>query len=136
MAFADATSAGQEVCAIPAVAERETADTTLNTVARTFLICAILSHLGLLRYPAVFSPSRIWPMRAPTRPLGCSPDAMRCPDNKLHITQYLKLTSPYALSQDEGRSAPLRSATRSGKLSGEPLEGHLPLWYRVSRNGP
>jgi hypothetical protein len=44
MAFADATSAGQEVCAIPTVAERETADTTLNTVASTFLICLILSQ--------------------------------------------------------------------------------------------
>src|SRR5262245_49784736 len=46
MAFADATSAGQEVCAIPAVAERETADTILNTVASVFLICVILSQVG------------------------------------------------------------------------------------------
>jgi hypothetical protein len=43
MAFADATSGGQEVCAIPAVAERETAVTTLNTVASSFLIASILS---------------------------------------------------------------------------------------------
>jgi hypothetical protein len=48
MAFADATSAGQVVCATPAVAERETADTTLNTVASTFLICVILSHFGFV----------------------------------------------------------------------------------------
>src|SRR5712692_9343489 len=43
MAFADATSGGQEVCAIPTVAESETAVITLNTVASTFLIASILS---------------------------------------------------------------------------------------------
>jgi len=60
MAFADATSAGQEVCAIPAVAERETADTTLNTVASIFLISVILSQVGfVLRHPVAFSPPRI-----------------------------------------------------------------------------
>jgi hypothetical protein len=58
MAFADATSAGQEVCAVPTVAERETADTTLNTVARTFFISAILSLFGFeLRYPLLHLPA-------------------------------------------------------------------------------
>jgi hypothetical protein len=70
MAFADATSAGQEVWAIPAVAERETADTTLNTVASTFLIAVVLSDFGfLLRCSVAFSVPRIWPSGAPTRTL-------------------------------------------------------------------
>jgi len=42
IALADATSGGQEVSAIPAVAESETIVTTLN-IARTFFIESVLS---------------------------------------------------------------------------------------------
>jgi hypothetical protein len=40
IAFADATSGGQEVCATPAVAESEKTVTTLNTTASSFLIAS------------------------------------------------------------------------------------------------
>jgi len=47
IAFADATSGGQEVCPIPAEAERATTIVTLNAVASSFLIS--LSSSSLLR---------------------------------------------------------------------------------------
>jgi hypothetical protein len=82
MAFADATSAGQEVCAIPTVAERETADTTLNTVASTFLISVILSqfvsHFTRAAFAAVFSRFASGPHGARTHALRCSLDAKGC----------------------------------------------------------
>jgi hypothetical protein len=43
MAFADATSAGQDVCAIPTVADREIIVTILNVVANSLLIAPLLS---------------------------------------------------------------------------------------------
>jgi hypothetical protein len=47
IAFAAATSGGQEVCAIPAVAEREKTVAILNVVASTFLIAiSVLSDCG------------------------------------------------------------------------------------------
>jgi hypothetical protein len=44
MAFADATSAGQDVCAIPIVADSEIIATILNVVPSAFLMEPVLSH--------------------------------------------------------------------------------------------
>jgi hypothetical protein len=43
IAFADATSAGQDVCAIPTVADSEIIVTILNVVANSLLIAPLLS---------------------------------------------------------------------------------------------
>jgi hypothetical protein len=56
IAFAEATSGGQEVCAIPAVAEREKTVTILNPTARSFLIVvSVLSYCVLTALSTTFS---------------------------------------------------------------------------------
>jgi hypothetical protein len=72
IALADATSGGQEVCAIPAVAEREKTVRTLNTTARSFLIVSVLSDCIL----AVFrTGSFLLALGAPLAALWCTGDA-------------------------------------------------------------
>src|SRR5713101_4602886 len=73
IAFADATSGGQEVCAIPTVAEREKTVTTLIVAASNFLIVvSVLSDCVLTAFSTgdlqtylVFSFNMLWPVPSP-----------------------------------------------------------------------
>jgi hypothetical protein len=65
MAFADATSGGQEVCAIPTVAERVKTVTTLIVAASNFLI--VVSVLSDCAFPAFFTGIPLLALWAPTR---------------------------------------------------------------------
>src|SRR5713101_8386698 len=71
IAFADATSGGQEVCAIPTVAEREKTVTTLIVAASNFLIVvSVLSDCVLTAFSTgvlLLAPG------APTRSHGMHP---------------------------------------------------------------
>jgi hypothetical protein len=56
IAFADATSAGQDVCAIPTVADSEIIVTRLNAAVNILLIAPLLSDCVSDRVPAPSSP--------------------------------------------------------------------------------
>src|SRR5215470_5265175 len=102
IAFADATSAGQEVCAVPAEAERATTVATLNTVASTFLISSILSDCGFeLRFPAAitFCPSSPGPLGPQPVPLGCRLGAMGSDDRR---SLSFRLVAPWSLCDEPG----------------------------------
>src|SRR6266851_2593483 len=73
IAFADATSGGQEVCAIPTVAEREKTVTTLIVAASNFLIVfpSFLTAFSL-RFPLGFFS---WPLGPQLAVIGCTRDA-------------------------------------------------------------
>jgi hypothetical protein len=73
IAFADATSGGQEVCAIPTVAEREKTVTTLIVAASNFLIAvSVLSDCVLTAFSTGFFS---WPLGPQLAAIGCTRDA-------------------------------------------------------------